>query len=88
MGRASSTDANPSGRADDEARTDELARAIGDPKGRQEVVPALLQLLFPEGVTAPFRETVARAAGAASGRDEALRRVTALVLTAPEYHLV
>ena len=45
-------------------------------------------MLLPAGASAEFRSVLDDTAAAAPDLDEALRQVTALILTAPEYHLV
>jgi hypothetical protein len=51
------------------------------------VVPRVLDTLLPDGVDALFRTTLEDAARDASSPSDAARDVTALVLTAPEFHL-
>ena len=64
----------------------DLAKSFGSTT-RRDVPRAVLDLLMPDGVEARFTRVLERAAAASSDETEALQRVTALVLTAPEYHL-
>jgi uncharacterized protein (DUF1800 family) len=62
-------------------------RAYGADLAATEVVPLVLDTLLPDGVDALFRTTLEDAARDASSPSDAARDVTALVLTAPEFHL-
>lgn len=64
----------------------DLFSALGRPD-RADVARAALDLLLPDTSDRRLRKTLERAAEEAPNFDEALRRVVALVLTAPEYHL-
>ncbi len=66
----------------------DLGQALGQPSSAREVPQAALAVLLPAGAPAAFRSVLDDAAAAAPDLDEALRRVTALILTAPEYHLI
>lgn len=66
----------------------DLASSYGRPAHRGQVPDAALALLLPEGVDPSFQEVLARAAAESDDLDDALRRVTGLILTSPEYHLV
>ncbi len=65
----------------------DLARAYGDPSESSEIVAAACTLLLPEVRDEILRSRLLDAASSAASTRDALRRVTALVLTAPEYHL-
>lgn len=64
----------------------DLSASYGPAPASGEVADAALELLLPDGASEELRAAARRAA--AGGTDEALRRVTALILTAPEYHLI
>jgi len=66
----------------------DLGQALGSPSTAREVPAAALAVLLPAGVSAEFKSVLDATAKAAPDLDEALRQVTALILTAPEYHLV
>jgi uncharacterized protein (DUF1800 family) len=72
----------------EEARGVDLAAAYGAPATRDDAVAAACALLVPDVEDATLAATLRDAAASAPSHDEALRRVTALILTAPEYHLV
>ena len=55
---------------------------------RAGAVDAVCSVLLPEGAPANVREALEDAARTAHSDGHALHRVAALVLTAPEYHLV
>jgi hypothetical protein len=62
-------------------------RAYGADLAAAVVVPRVLDTLLPDGVDALFRTTLEDAARDANSPSDAARDVTALVLTAPEFHL-
>lgn len=64
----------------------DLAARFG-PKGAGAVPDAVLAELLPEGLPPGRRAALEEAARAAPDRDAALRAVTTLVLTSPEFHL-
>ncbi len=66
----------------------DLGQALGAPSSAQEVPQAALAVLLPAGASAAFRSVLDASAAAAPDLDEALRRVTVLILTAPEYHMI
>jgi len=85
------------------ARHNELASTVIDKSGkpraklnetfasasnRREPSARVLWALFPDGVEAPFAKLMREAADGCSSEQEALARVAALALSAPEYHLV
>jgi len=73
--------------ASDGSKVD-LGQALGAPSSAEEVPAAALAVLLPAGASATFRSVLDDSAAAAPDLDEALRRVTTLILTAPEYHLI
>ncbi len=66
---------------------EDLAAAFGT-QGRNDLAERALDLLIPDGAGPALRETVRRAAAESEDAPEARRTVTALILTAPEYHLI
>jgi uncharacterized protein (DUF1800 family) len=73
--------------APDGARVD-LFAACGEPGDRAAVPAAVLGLLLPEGAGDELLAAARRTADAAADVQRALQDVAALVLTAPEYHLI
>ncbi|MEM1452006.1 MAG: DUF1800 domain-containing protein [Planctomycetota bacterium] len=65
----------------------DVERTYGRLADRRAAVVAACELLLPGAVPAPMRATLAAAAEDAPSTEAAARRVTALVLTSPEYHL-
>lgn len=65
----------------------DLGRAFGDP-APDRIVPVVLDVLLDGDVDPGFARVLEDAVARSTDRDAALRTVTALVLTAPEYHLV
>jgi uncharacterized protein (DUF1800 family) len=66
----------------------DLSESYGPLRAPEDVAAAALALLLPEGATPAVRSTLEQVARESADLDDALRHVTALVLTAPEYHLV
>jgi len=66
--------------------SDELE--LGGAYGAGPLPAAALSLLLPDGASPDLRAAAERTAREAADPDEARRRVTALILTAPEYHLI
>ncbi len=66
----------------------DLARAYGHPSSAGEIASAARELLLPDVEDPRLEAELREAAEGAGSPDRALERVTALVLTAPEYHLV
>jgi len=66
----------------------DLSTSFGADVDTPQLADAACALLLPDGADAPLREALARAAQEAKTDDDALRDVTALLLTAPEYHLI
>ena len=74
--------------APDHGERVDLSSSYGRLMSKREVPDAALDLLLPDGSEASFRDVIVRAATESATKDEALARVTALILSAPEYHLV
>lgn len=64
----------------------DVARTFGDVP-RDEVVAAVCDLFLPDGVEQDMRAALDDASRSAPSESDALRRVTGLVLTSPEYQL-
>jgi len=65
----------------------DLARAFGE-TAREALPDRVLATLLPDGATSALAEAVTRAIQSAPDLDQARTVATALVLTAPEFHLV
>jgi uncharacterized protein (DUF1800 family) len=66
----------------------DLSTSYGEGLAPGELARASLALLVPDGAEPALRDALADAADQSDGVDEALRRVTALILTSPQYHLI
>jgi uncharacterized protein (DUF1800 family) len=66
----------------------DLARALGHPSDAAAIARAARELLLPDVEDARLDAELREAAERAPTTEHALQRVAALVLTAPEYHLV
>jgi len=66
----------------------DLAAGLGNPGAPGDVAEAARALLLPDLGDGELFEALRRVASEGVSLDETLRRVTALALTAPEYHLV
>ncbi|HED64001.1 MAG TPA: DUF1800 domain-containing protein [Planctomycetes bacterium] len=71
----------------DEVHLD-LRDSLGSPKSNEDATRFALELLTPDLVDGAFAEAVRESVRSAPSLDEALTGATALVLTAPEYHLI
>ncbi|MFT5689859.1 MAG: hypothetical protein ACI8PQ_002707 [Planctomycetota bacterium] len=65
----------------------DLTQVFGKEKD-EELVNSALELLLPDGVSQSFRTTLITAARNADGEADAARRITTLILTSPDAHLI
>lgn len=66
----------------------DLSDSFGAVANAQQLPAAALEVLLPDGASRELREVVQRGAAEAADLDDAMRVVTSLILTAPEYHLI